>query len=137
MFEYLSISDSRLRSEGHVPACWARLDPEPGRRVDREGRPPVSRRLRSPTAQAVRVTVHESGAPSGFRWNGRHYEVQAVLASWVEATSWWRELGSAGSNGRAAHRDVWRVEAVSRTGTSGVYDLAVVADAWRLLRISD
>ena len=97
----------------------------------------MSRRFRSPTAQAVRVTVHESGAPSGFRWKGRRYEVQEVLACWVEATLWWRELGSAGSNGRAAHRDVWRVEAVSRTGTSGVYDLAVVADAWQLLRISD
>lgn len=97
----------------------------------------MSRRPRLSAAQSVRVMTDGTGTPSGFRWNGRRYEVQAVLASWVEATAWWKEQGSAGSNGRAAHRDVWRVEAVSHAGTSGVYDLAVVADTWRLLRISD
>ena len=97
----------------------------------------MSRRPRPSDAQSVRVTMDENGTPSVFRWNGRKYEVQAVIATWVEATAWWREQGLAGSNSRAAHRDVWRVEAVSRAGTSGVYDLAVVADAWRLLRIND
>ena len=97
----------------------------------------MSRRPRPSVAQTVRVTTDGNGVPTGFRWSGRRYEVQAVLASWVEATAWWKEQGSAGSNGRAAHRDVWRVEAISHTGTSGVYDLAVVAGTWRLLRISD
>lgn len=81
--------------------------------------------------------VCAAGGPARFRWRRRWYEVRAVLAHWVEATAWWQgsDAGSAGSSSQA--REVWRVEAVSRTGTSGVYDLALAADSWRLLRVTD
>lgn len=54
-------------------------------------------------------------APERFRWRGRGYVVCAVVAQWVEALPWW--------TGASGQRHVWRVEAASRTGTVGVYDL--------------
>ena len=107
----------------------------------------MSHRYRSSTVTAVRVVVNKTEVPVSFRWRGRWYEVRAVLACWVEATPWWQALSEsgssrfrsskAGSNGQAAQREVWRVEAVSRTGAFGVYDLAVVSNEWRLLRVID
>lgn len=70
--------------------------------------------------------------PAEFRWRGRRYLVREVLGQWVEALPWW-------SHRRGASRiTVWRVEAVTRTGNSGVYDLCAVAEHdWRLLRVLD
>ena len=75
----------------------------------------------------------EGRPPAGFRWRRRRYRVREVLAHWVEATAWWQ-----GSNaGSSRTQEVWRVEAVSRTGDVGVYDLVVNAEVWRLLRVID
>jgi hypothetical protein len=66
-----------------------------------------------------------------------------VVAHWVEAVPWWpagAETFRAGDRG-GGQVQAWRVEAVSRTGTSGTYDLVRVtrADgcAWGLLRVID
>lgn len=96
------------------------------------GKAKVSRRYRTP----VQVIAVEGRAPVEFRWRRRRYEVRAVLAHWVEATAWWQGSRS-GSMGSSRTREVWRVEAVSRIGDSGVYDLAQVADEWRLLTVID
>lgn len=72
----------------------------------------MSRRYRS---EPVEVSRGVEGAPEGFRWRGRRYVVCAVVAQWVEALPWW--------TGASGQRHVWRVEAASRTGTVGVYDL--------------
>lgn len=81
------------------------------------------------------VQVELAGSdPVGFSWARRRYRVRSVLAHWVEATAWWQG-SNAGSKGQAC--EVWRVEAVSRTGSCGVYDLACVVDDWRLLRVID
>ena len=95
----------------------------------------MSRRYRSP----VQVAVDATGAPVRLHWRSRRYEVRAVLARWVEATPWWRALRDTGSSSQrgALQREVWRVEAVTHTGTSGVFDLVRVADGWRLLRVID
>lgn len=76
-----------------------------------------------------------------FRWRGRRYEVRAVLAHWVEATAWWGEqrgssLGSS-SGWAPSRRVIWRVEAVTRTGMAGAYDLAASAEGWQLLQVMD
>ena len=95
----------------------------------------MSRHRRSP----IQVAGDATGAPVRLRWRGRRYEVRAVLARWVEATPWWRALRGtgAGSSPGSSRREVWRVEVVERTGTSGVLDLVQVADRWRLLRVID
>ena len=85
----------------------------------------MSRRYRSP----IQVAVDATGAPVRLRWRYRRYEVRAILAQWVEATPWWRAGGPP--------REVWRVEAVSHSGTSGVFDLVLVGEGWRLLRVID
>ena len=80
----------------------------------------------------VQVEQSTDGDPVGFRWSRRRYRVRSVLAHWVEATAWWQ-----GSNGsKSQTREVWRVEA-THTGTCGVYDLALVADVWQLVRVID
>ncbi len=81
--------------------------------------------------------AHQAGRPVAFRWRRRRYVVRAVLAHWVEATAWWQGLAAGSSGSRSQTREVWRVEAVSRAGTTGVVDLAVVAERWRLVRVID
>ena len=95
----------------------------------------MSRHRRSP----IQVAVDATGAPVRLRWRGRRYEVRAVLARWVEATPWWHALRATGSTPASGppRCEVWRVEVVERTGTSGVLDLVQVADRWRLLRVID
>ena len=75
--------------------------------------------------------------PARFRWRGRVYPVQAVLAHWVEAGGWWRLLG-AGAPLTDREREFWRVEAGS-AGRRGVYDLCFdwSAGAWSIARIHD
>lgn len=90
----------------------------------------MSRRYRSP----IQVGTDATGAPVRLRWRSRRYEVRAVHARWVEATPWWRALRGTGAT---SQREVWRVEAVTHSGTSGVFDLVRVADDWRLLRVID
>jgi Family of unknown function (DUF6504) len=102
----------------------------------------VSRRPRS--GRFLRVKVDSTGAPVGFRWRGRWHVVRAVHAHWVEAGSWWADgvprpgqsLGSS-AGWASARRRIWRVEATSRTGYVGAYDLASGADGWHLLQVMD
>lgn len=73
--------------------------------------------------------------PTSFHWRGRRFDVRHVIAHWVEVGPWWV---TAGSGSDTAERDVWRVEAVSRGGTAGVYDLSVGTDVgWLLTRVID
>jgi hypothetical protein len=93
----------------------------------------------------VPVQVREGigGAPVSFRWRGRRHEVRAVVAHWIEAVPWW--LIGAGASEVGDHGggqvQAWRVEAVSRAGASGTYDLIRVARAqgyaWGLRRVID
>jgi hypothetical protein len=86
------------------------------------------------SAEPVEMVADEAGEPAAFRWRGRRYAVHAVLARWVEALPWWVDRGY-------GQRYVWRVEATSRTGTSGVYDLYRVSRGegcqWGLERVID
>ena len=86
------------------------------------------------SGESVEVRHGASGEPEVFRWRGRRYVVQAVLATWVEALPWWVDQGY-------GQRYVWRVEALSRTGTSGVYDLFQISRGpgcqWGLDRVID
>jgi hypothetical protein len=95
----------------------------------------VSRRPRSP----IQVVVDTTGVPVRLRRRGRWVEVRAVLARWVEAAPWWHALRATGSSPSPgpSRCEVWRVEVVERTGTSGVLDLVQVADRWRLRRVID
>ena len=94
----------------------------------------MSRRVRAVSTHIEVNEVGSDGAPVRFRWRGRRYDVQQVLAHWIEAAPWWRGL-----NGRCLVRDIWRVEATVGAGADGfgVYDLSVVADQWRVLRVMD
>ena len=96
----------------------------------------MSRRYRS---ESIEVVAGESGEPAAFRWRGRRYAVQAIVASWVEALPWW--AGETQADGASGQRHVWRVEAVPRTGTAGVYDLYRIPQGrgwrWGLERVID
>jgi len=83
---------------------------------------------------SVEVTEADDGAPAVFRWRGRRYTVRVVIANWVEALPWW--VDQAGGQ-RHARRHVWRVEAASRTGMTGVYDLYRISRGWGLERVID
>lgn len=88
-------------------------------------------------ADRIRVTaaVEPAGGsepsdrvPQSFRWRRERYQVVAVLARWVEANAWWRTAVPGGRRttpvlGGSFERVVWRVEARTRTGAGGVYDL--------------
>ena len=98
--------------------------------------------------EVVGVSAGSDEVPTGFRWRGRSYAVGVVLAAWVEALPWWVDRGQdhrgqdhRGQGQRTAQRHVWRVEAASRTGASGVYDLyRISGDAisqWGLERVID
>ena len=95
------------------------------------GRWQAMRRLRAP----VEVVVGPGGAPVSFRWRGRRHAVRAVVAHWVEAVPWWLRHGAGGQ------ACTWRVEAVTRAGTPGMYDLVRVeradSGAWVLARVID
>lgn len=98
-------------------------------------------------AEPVEVRVAGRGAPVEFRWRGRRYVVQDVLASWVEAMPWWR--GVLPSTGVSGQSYVWRVEAAGRADGAqvpGVYELRRDPprgssdsgdDHWFLVRILD
>lgn len=113
---------------GTKPGHRARLDPGLGGRaaprVACTG-VPMARR----TNDRIRVECSTAGPPAGFRLGWRRYRVQAVLASWVEPRSWWRD-------GHAARSVVWRVEAAHGT-TVGTYDLSETTGIWRLVRVAD
>ena len=112
----------------------------------------MARRYRS-VAPLTAVQVGPDG-PACFGWRGRRYVVRAVLGQWVEVlpVSARRSsaggvgvgrraegsLGPLGSLGTDVERvEVWRVEAVSRAGASGVYEIARTAEQWRLRRVAD
>jgi hypothetical protein len=96
----------------------------------------MSRRYRS---EAIEVWEGADGEPAMFRWRGRRYAVRAIVASWVEALPWWVE--PARVEQEYGQRHVWRVEAASRTGTTGVYDLYRISGCqrrrWGLARVID
>ena len=91
----------------------------------------MSRRYHS---ESVEVTEHGNGDPAGFRWRGRRYTVRVIVAAWVEGMPGW--VGRARGQ-RPAQRQVWRVEAAPRTGTTGVYDLYRASRTWGLERVID
>jgi hypothetical protein len=104
----------------------------------RSGQDAVNHRYRiegpGGSGEPVEMVQDGAGEPAAFRWRGRRYAVHAVLASWVEALPWWVDRG-------CGQRHVWRVEATSRTGTSGVYDLYRISSGhrrhWGLERVID
>lgn len=109
-------------------------------------RPRSGRHLR---AGRLRVEVDGTGAPSRFRWRGQWHRVHRVHAHWVEAGSWWsdnapragesrtRESLGSSAGWASVRRDIWRVEAIARSGYPGAYDLASGADGWQLLQVMD
>jgi hypothetical protein len=72
-----------------------------------------------------------------FRWRGRRYVVDSVLAHWVETGAWWRRTDPPAD----PERWLWRVEAGSRTSQTGVFDLclepASASGRWSLQTIYD
>lgn len=78
--------------------------------------------------------------PRAFRWRRRNYRVSAVLARWIEAEQWWR-LAGFGPADCSTDAVVWRVEASSRSGPPGVFELLCRTDigrtAWFLVRTHD
>lgn len=79
--------------------------------------------------------------PAQFLWRGRLYVVRAVIAHWIESTTWWGGSRRALEGPIPAHEhEVWRVEAqAGRSDLCGVYDLRrdVAADRWVLARAMD
>jgi hypothetical protein len=72
-------------------------------------------------------------APMAFRWRGRRYVVDSVLAHWVETGAWWRHTDQSRhpSDLRPPadpERWLWRVEAGSRVSQTGVFDLCLERD---------
>lgn len=92
----------------------------------------MNRRYRTDreAGEPIDVVADGAGDPAVFRWRGRRYTVHVVVMSWVEALPWWVDRG-------CGQRTVWRVEAVSRAGMCGVYDLYRVSDNWGLERVID
>ncbi len=107
-----------------TPAPAARIRTGVGYPASGEEVTYVTRRYRRESAEVV---SDATGAPHGFRWRRRRYEVRAVLAHWVEALPWWRDSWS--RSGGGGQRSCWRVEAISPTGEFGVYDLSVSGPA--------
>jgi hypothetical protein len=70
-----------------------------------------------------------------FRWRGRRYVVDSVLAHWVETGAWWRcadrlerttpTTGPPAAPPADPERWLWRVEVVSKTSQTGVFDLCL------------
>ena len=86
----------------------------------RYGAEPIAVRVEVRVDVWVDVGV-EVEVPVEFRWRGRRYAVQGVIAQWVEAMPWWRGVPlHAAASGQC---QVWRVEAVGRAGSAGVYEL--------------
>jgi len=75
------------------------------------------------------------GAPAGFRWRGRRYEVVQVLGHWHEDEGWWRLPD--GATRRLERSDLWRVEARDGGPVRGVYELVRRTGGWRLDRVWD
>jgi hypothetical protein len=76
-----------------------------------------------------------------FRWRGRRYVVDSVLAHWVETGAWWRHGDRLERFGSEAvppsppgdpERWLWRVEAAGTgrgsSGQTGVFDLCLETD---------
>lgn len=96
----------------------------------------MNHRYRGP--EPIEVTKAAGGEPAAFRWRGRRYAVRAIVATWVEAMPWWVDRAS-GRHRPLLHeqRLVWRVEAASWSGTTGVYDLYRAPCGWGLERVID
>ena len=71
------------------------------------------------------------GAPLAFRWRGRRYVVDSVLAHWVETGAWWRHPEPVDRPPADPERWLWRVEVVSKTSQTGVFDLCLEPDPSR------
>ncbi|MFL6071416.1 MAG: DUF6504 family protein [Actinomycetes bacterium] len=82
-------------------------------------------------------------APMAFRWRGRRYVVDSVLAHWVETGAWWHHTERPDRAPQPAdpERWLWRVEAGSKTTQTGVFDLCLEPDPpsgrWSLHAIYD
>lgn len=104
--------------------------------------------------QQCRVEVGTATpSPVRFRWGVRWYRVVDVLATWVEAAPWWRQLTRRNSaeappaGVRPIEQEVWRVAAVtgrqhyrsSVVVVPGVYDLIHEpgSQRWWLARVWD
>jgi len=98
------------------------------------------RRAGEPAPGQGRSADH-SDHPSQFLWRGRLYVVRAVIAHWIESSSWWGGSRRALEGAIPPHEhEVWRVEAqAGRSSTAGVYDLHcdLAADRWVLARAMD
>ncbi len=92
----------------------------------------MSRRYAAP----IHVALTGTQDPAVFRWRGRRYVVTEVLATWHERRAWWRDLND-GDADAPTGREVWRVQARSGPGVTGVFDLGRVADSWLLLAAHD
>jgi len=81
------------------------------------------------------------GAPMAFRWRGRRYVVDSVLAHWVETGAWWRHSERPDRPPADPERWLWRVEAVNKTSQTGIFDLCLEPDSstgrWSLHAIYD
>ena len=92
-------------------------------------------------AEPVQVQRRDA-APEQFLWRGRLYVVRAVLASWVEAGSWWRTQAGASTATALTdpEREYWRVEAGAGRAT-GVVVLDLCFDwatgGWTVARSLD
>lgn len=134
------------------------------RRIDEaiESLTPTAPTGGSPGTSGTPGTPGAPSAPMAFRWRGRRYIVDSVLAHWVETGAWWRQgdrldrLERFGSDAvepsppADPERWVWRVEVASagrRSGDhrgvqTGVFDLCLEPDSnpsqqWSLHAIYD
>ena len=87
-------------------------------------------------ADRIAVALSTDAGPRTFHWHGRRYVVTAVLASWQERRSWWRDLHD-GIPDPTTSTQIWRVEARSPGGARGLFDLGHGGAEWTLLRAHD
>lgn len=86
---------------------------------------------------------HRIEGPVRFRWGRRSYAVHAVLDHWVEAGSWWKQVGRTVGGIDDGEREVWRVEVqqrfAGRDAPVGVVDVNFdwSAGRWFLVRVHD
>jgi hypothetical protein len=120
------------------------------------GRPATgpARRYREPVT--VEGGTTRGGAPTGFRWRGRHHVVRVVLAHWLRVGPWWSGAGASvllgeGDDGATGsgearvsavvddEREHWRVEAQAGAASPVVVELCLARTTgeWTLTGVLD